>query len=367
MESARGVQSIRLFGRADERRGRWLNLLVDQFNAELWVARLAASQQAAQNLLFGFERIVLVWLAAYAVLDNRFSMGMLLAFVAYKEQFCQRMVGLIDKAVDLRMLRVHAERVADIMLAQPEQRERGTAAAELGLEPSIELRNVSFRYADGEPWVLRELSLHIPAGQCVALTGASGCGKTTLIKLMLGLLEPTEGEVLVGGVPLRRCDLSSFRRMVGTVMQDDQLFAGSIADNISFFSPDPDAERIQGSAVAAAIHHEIQAMPMGYDTQVGDIGSALSGGQRQRILTARALYRQPRILIMDEATSHLDARNELLVNAAIREFSVTRILVAHRTETIGLAQRVVVLERGTVLKDFEQQSSASGAAEARRA
>src|SRR5690606_12557420 len=180
-------------------------------------------------------------------------------------------------------------------------------------------RQLSFRYADAEPYVLRQLDLRIPAGQCIAITGASGCGKTTLIKLLLGLLEPTEGEILVGGVPLRQGGLRHWRRQVGTVMQDDALFTGSIADNIGFFDPSPDPQRVQACAGLAAIHAEIAAMPMGYHTLVGDGGAGLSGGQKQRLLLARALYKQPRVLVLDEATSHLDAGNEQLVNAAVRQ------------------------------------------------
>ena len=359
LESARGVQSIRLFCRAEERRIGWMNLLVDQFNAELRVARLTISHQTASNLLVGAERVVLIWLAALAVVDTRLSMGMLFAFISYKEQFCQRLIALIDKLFELRMLRLHAERVADIVLCEAEE-DRGAALVDpQHVEASIELRNVSFRYADGEPWVLRGLDLAIPAGQCVALTGASGCGKTTLVKVLLGLLEPTEGEVLVGGTPLRQLGLANYRQMVGTVMQEDSLFAGSIADNISFFSPQAEPQQVEASALAAAIHAEILAMPMAYNTLIGDIGSGLSGGQKQRVLLARALYRNPRFLVLDEATSHLDARNEQLVNAAVRGVAMTRVLVAHRTETIGLAQRVVVLEQGRVLKDFEQQAVGS--------
>ncbi|MEO9385182.1 peptidase domain-containing ABC transporter [Chromobacterium phragmitis] len=351
IESARGAQSVRLFGRQEERRIGWMNALAEQFNADLRIARLSLSFQTANALLFNAERVVVVWLAALAVMDGRFSVGMLFAFLSYKDQFSQRIAALIDKLFELRMLRLHGERVADILLTEPEPELNDVEIDPAHVQPAIELRNVSFRYSDSEPYVLRELSLAIPAGQCLAVTGASGCGKTTLLKLVLGLVEPTEGEVLVGGVPLKQLGLGNYRQLLGTVMQDDLLFSGSIADNICFFDPQPDQERIRRSAGLAAIHDEIMAMPMNYNTLVGDIGSGLSGGQKQRVLLARALYKQPRLLVLDEATSHLDVWNEQLVNAAVRDIDMTRILVAHRPETIAMAERVVVLEQGRIAQD----------------
>lgn len=356
LESARGIQSVRLFGRADQRRIGWMNTLSDQFNAELRIAKLSISYQTANTLLFGAERVVVIWLAALAVSDTRFSIGMLFAFISYKDQFSQRTAALIDKLFDLGMLRLHGERVADIVLTEPEAEPELAEIEPQRIEPTIEVRNLSFRYADGEPWVLTRLNLTIPAGQCLAITGASGCGKTTLIKLLLGLLEPTEGEILVGGIPLKHLGLVNYRQIVGSVMQEDHLFAGSIGENISFFDAAANQNRIEAGARQAFIHEEIGAMPMGYNTLIGDIGSGLSGGQKQRVLLARALYKTPRLLVLDEATSHLDIWNEQLVNAAIRKIELTRIVVAHRPETIAMAQRVVVLERGQLVRDLDNAS-----------
>ncbi len=353
LESARGVQSVRLFGRAEERRIGWMNILADQFNAELRIARLSVSYQSAQALLFGVERVAVIWLAALAVVSNEFSVGMLFAFIAYKDQFTGRLAALIDKLFELRMLRLHGERVADIVMTPAEQDAPQDEVDASRIEPSLEVRNLSFRYADGEAWVLRNLSFKIPAGQCVAIAGASGCGKTTLVKLLLGLLEPIEGEVLVGGERLTVIGRANYRQIVGSVMQEDHLFAGSIADNISFFDPHADSARITEVALLAAIHDEIAAMPMAYNTLVGDIGSGLSGGQRQRILLARALYRSPSILILDEATSHLDVWNEQAITASVKQMAMTRVQVAHRPETIASADRVIVLENGELIRDFD--------------
>src|SRR5439155_4820065 len=242
LESARGVQTIRLFNRASQRRIGWMNALADQFNADVRIARLTISSQGAQTLLFGAERIVVIWLAALAVLDGRFSVGMLFAFLAYKEQFAQRMAALIDKLCDLGMLRLHADRVADIVLSEPEPEAQDVEVELQHLSSAIEIRGLSFRYADGEPWVIKDLDLDVPAGQCLAITGASGCGKTTLVKLLLGLLVPNEREIRVGVQRIDRLGLANYRQLLGTVMQEDQLFAGSIADNIAFFDPAQDRE-----------------------------------------------------------------------------------------------------------------------------
>ena len=353
LESVRGVQSIRLFGRNDERRASWMNALADQFNADLRISKLAVTYQTANSLLFGAERVIILWMAALAVLENRFSVGMLFAFIAYKDQCSQRMTSLVDKLFELRMLRLHGERLADIVMEEPEK--DGALDGEIDtdrISPSIEIRNLTFRYADGEPNVLEKFDLSIPAGQCIAVTGPSGCGKTTLLKLLLGLLKPTEGEILIGGVKLTALGLSNYRQMLGTVMQDDTLFAGSITDNISFFDPSPNHEHIMACAAMASIQAEISAMPMGFNTLVGDIGTGLSGGQKQRILLARALYKNPKLLVLDEATSHLDVRNEQAVNMAIQKIQLTRIIVAHRPETIAMAQRVVALQQGAIVKDI---------------
>jgi ATP-binding cassette subfamily B protein RaxB len=354
LESVRGVQSVRLFGRVEERRIGWMNTLADQFNADLRISRLSISYRTANTFLFNTERVIVIWLAALAVLDARFSVGMLFAFIAYKDQFSQRIASLIDKLFELRMLRLHAERVADIVLTEAEQEHRDTGIDLERVVPCVELRDVAFRYADNEPYVLKNLNLRIVEGEWIAITGPSGCGKTTLLKLLLGLIEPTEGEILVGGLTPDRLGLGNHRRLFGTVMQDDQLFSGSVADNISFFDPVPDQRHLEKCAELAAIHNEIMAMPMGYSSLVGDLGSAFSGGQKQRILLARALYRNPKILVLDEATSHLDIGNEQLVNAAIKQIAMTRIVVAHRPETIASAQRVVVLEQGRIVRDLTQ-------------
>lgn len=348
IETVSGIQSVRLFGKADVRRAGWLNMLADQFNADLRIQRLTLSQDTVRGLLNGLERVIVVWLAARLVLNQQFTAGMLFAYMAYQLQFSTRVSALVDKLAELSMLKLHGERVADIVLQETEgDTQHLPAEVDLTKLPmAIELRNVSFRYSPTEPFVLHGVDLRIEPGECVAVTGPSGCGKTTLVKVMLGLLQPTDGEILVGGMRLGQLGLANYRRLIGTVMQEDRLFSGSIADNVCFFDPDPDWERVVESAKQAGVEREIVEMPMGFHTLTGESGIGLSGGQKQRILLARALYHRPRMLVLDEATSHLDLGNERSVNATVQALSLTRVIVAHRPETIAMAERVVVLEAG---------------------
>lgn len=346
LETLRAIKTIKLLGGQDERRAHWLNLLVETVNRDLVGQKLRLLFRVANGVLQGTVTIAVVWVGARLVLDNAFSVGMLLAFIAYKSQFSGRVSGLIDKAVDLRMLRLHGERLSDIVLTEPEAIDPGIGRAQV--EPSVEVRDLRFRYSAQDPWVLDGITFRIEAGESVAIVGPSGCGKTTLLKVLSSLLQPTSGQLLIGGEPVAHLGLEGYRRMLGVVMQDDQLLAGSIADNICFFDPQPSREEIERCAALAAIHDDIVAMPMGYDSLIGDMGAALSGGQKQRVLLARALYRKPRILLLDEATSHLDVALESSVNAAIRQSSMTRIIVAHRPETIRSADRTIALLDGRI-------------------
>lgn len=361
LESLRGMQSLKVAGEESRRRSTYDNLMVDTVNREVRLAHLGLGFNGASQLLFGVERVAVIWIGALLALDNVFSVGMLIAFLAYKDQFAARMSALIDKWLEFRMLRLHGERLADIVLTAPED----DAGSIEGLPPEdahIEVENLCFRYADGEPWVLKDCSFSITPGESVAVVGASGCGKTTLIKLLLGLLRPTTGSIRIGGHDLHRLGARNVRAIVGAVMQDDQLFAGSIADNIGFFDPEFDLARVEVAARLSAVHEDIMAMPMGYHGLIGDMGSSLSGGQKQRIILARALYRQPKLLFLDEATSHLDVMSERLVNEAVRSLRLTRVIIAHRPETIASADWVLVMEQGRIVQELRPQAERTDAA-----
>lgn len=360
LETLRGIKTIKLFNGQDDRRSHWLNLLVETVNRRLTTDKLRLLFRNTKKLLFGGLTILVVWIGAQDVMANAMSIGMLLAFIAYKDQFLKRVSGLINKFVDLQMLRLHAERLADIALTPPEPRDNNLGRPRERYSVGVEVRNLSFRYSDNDPWVLKDVNFAVWPGESVAIAGPSGCGKTTLLNLIAGLIQPTKGEILVDGEPIARIGIETYRAMIGVVMQDDKLFAGSIQDNIAFFSEMPDLERVEASAKLAAIHDDIQDMPMGYQSLIGDMGTSLSGGQKQRLLIARALYRQPSLLLLDEATSHLDLRREEAVSAAISGTDMTRIIVAHRPETIRTADRVIALDKGKIVKDLQVIADSAG-------
>jgi ATP-binding cassette subfamily B protein RaxB len=342
LESIRGVMPIKLANRQNERLSRYANATVAAANRSIRIQRLGILFTLSNQLLFGFGRVVMIWVAAVLALEGKFTAGALVAFIAYADLFTRRSIALIDRWVEFRMLKLHAERLSDIALSLPERRVEYAWDDQIP-EASIELCNVSFRYAVGEPWILRNCSIRIEAGESVAITGASGCGKSTLVKIMLGLIEPTEGVVRFGGIDIVKIGLDTYRGWVGAVMQDDQLFTGTIAENISLFDPDSSLDRVHRAARLAAIHEDIVAMPMGYHSLVGDMGSSLSGGQRQRVILARALYRNPKLLVLDEATSHLDEKRERLINNSVQDLSITRVIVAHRQSAIDCASRTINL------------------------
>ena len=343
MESIRGIQALKLFNREEDRRQRYLKLAVDTTNNGLSIQKHNIAFSTANGLLVALENAAILYLGAMLVLSNQFSVGMLVAFIAYKDQFITRISAFIDTVISFRMLGIQAERLADIVLTAPEEASQDIYLSQDAVEADIEVRNVSFRYSQGEPWVLRNVSIKIEAGESVAIAGPSGCGKTTLLKIMLGQLQPEEGEVLVGGIPLKQLGLKYYRDQIGVVMQDDQLFAGSLAENIAFFDPQTEQARVEAAAKLAAIHHDIVKMPMGYNTLSGDMGTGLSGGQKQRMIFARALYKRPRILFLDEATSHLDTTTEMAVNQAVKRLSMTRVIIAHRQSTLEMAERLIIL------------------------
>jgi ATP-binding cassette subfamily B protein RaxB len=345
IETVRAVQSLKLFNREIERENQWLNRYADFVNANMKLGRAKIGFSTINGVVFAAENLITVYLAAHLVLDGALTVGMVFAFMSYKSNFIDKASMLIETALEVSVLKLHLIRLSDIAMTDQEKGHDRPLSYSREVVGGITLRNVSFRYSETEPFVLKDINLDVEPGRFLTIMGPSGGGKSTLMKIMLGLLEPTSGDVLIDGVPLSVVGVRNYRENVAAVMQDDHLLSGSIADNICFFDQISDHERMIESAQAAGIHDEIMAMPMTYNSLIGDMGSSLSGGQKQRVLLARALYRQPKILFLDEGTSHLDVENERLVNESLRRLKMTRISIAHRPEITSGADTILRIEQ----------------------
>lgn len=345
MESVRAIAGIRLCNREADRLGHWQNLLADKLNDGVRLQGLGINVKLVHGLLVGTENIVLMLLGGMAVLNRELSVGMVMAYISFKDQFYGRVFALLDKLFEFRLLGLHLSRLADIALSAQEAHREGVGVppVEVCLQGGLRLAGLGFRFHEEAPWLFRELELELGNEEVVAIVGPTGCGKSTLLKLVLGLLQPTAGSVSLHGMPINAMGLAAYRTRVAGVLQDDLLLSGSIRDNIAFGDPRPDMERVVEVASLAALVHDIKGLPMQYDTLVGNMGLSLSGGQVQRILLARALYRNPRLLVLDEATSHLDLATEKQVNAAIRQLRIARLMVAHRPDSVLLADRILEL------------------------
>jgi len=348
LESMRAMPAVRVYGQERARLDLWQSQQAGAINAGIQFSKWGLLGDGARTLIFGVETVAVIYLGAHQVLDGALTIGMLYAFLSYKGQFTGRLAELVRQALDLRLLRVHLERLADLYCA----------TAELSMEPvsrdpvrgALQLVGVGFRYGERTPWVFRDVDFKIAEGEFVALVGASGGGKTTLAKLLIGQAQPSAGTVSVAGRPLEGLWLRRYRYSVGCVLQDDALFAGSIAANITLFDPQPDVARWQRACRLTRVDELIATLPMGAETPVGDMGAALSGGQVQRLLLARALYRKPGFLFLDEGTAHLDPEMRTEIQEMVAALDCTRVVATHDLTFASLADRVYEVRDGRVFE-----------------
>lgn len=362
METLRGMNAIKFFSRPGWRVAGWMNQQASMVNARVKQERINLLHQGVNGVIGAIEQALVLYLAAQMIIAEQFSIGMLVAFMAYKGQFLQRANDLIERVISLRLLRLQGDRLADIVLTPTEPASPAQAGHRAGLQggsPSnqpadqapmtLSLRDVVFRYARDEAPVLDHVSLTLHTGQALAVLGPSGCGKSTLMKILCGQVTPEAGEVLLNGVPMASLGAEAFRSVLGTVFQDDQLFSCSIHDNIAMNDAEASAEKVEAAAALACVHEDIARMPMGYQTLVGSMGATLSGGQKQRILLARALYKRPRFLLLDEYTSHLDFATEKRVQDAINALGCGRFIITHREHSLREGDAVRVLCQGKLV------------------
>lgn len=357
LETVKSIQGIKLFCAEGVRLGQWANLVVRGQNRMARSERIQALFRLSNTLVFGGERLLVIWYATSLVLQHEISIGMLFSYIAYRELLAARVMNVLDKYLEMKTIEIHLDRLTDIVMASPENGDDVRMLPPWST-PRLELNDVWFRFSDDDPWLLKGLSLALDGEESLAITGKSGCGKSTLLKLMQGLLTPSRGSILLNGVPLAEVT-AQYRAMIAAVQQVEELFCGTIAENIACFDSPLDMARVQESARKASIHAEVEAMPMKYNTLITDTGLSFSGGQKQRILLARALYKEPRIMFLDEATSHLDAETEDKINRVVSTLGIARIIVAHRQETILSCDRILVLEDGRLNRAARQPARAT--------
>lgn len=342
-ETLFSVGTIRSQGLADRRSRSMMNLNVDTANAAITLEKFDMTFSLIGTLIGACEYILILWLGVTRVMDNQMTLGAWIAFGTFRGIFSDRALAFTNTLLNLRMLSLHNERVSDIALSPTEHETPARQLYPTGQPLSLTAQSLTFRYDSYSAAIINELNLSVAAGESVAIVGPSGCGKSTLMKLLCGLTAPESGRVFVNGRDIHLAGVNNYRRAIATILQDDKLLSGSLRSNISGFSKEVDEAWLVECAKLSHIHDDISALPMGYDTLVGELGEGLSGGQKQRLFIARALYGRPGILFMDEATSHLDEQNERLINEAIAGLNITRVIIAHRASTIASAHRAISL------------------------
>jgi HlyB family type I secretion system ABC transporter len=349
VQALSGIATLKASGSEDRSLDFWSNLFFTYQSVSLQRSYLSSIIETTLMGLRTFSPLLLLWFGASRVIDGTMSLGTLLALNALAGGFLSALAMLVSNGQRFQLVKAHLDRISDVLEAEPEQ-DIHAVQSPPPLKGSLEIRNVSFQYDPNAPLVLRDVSLRVEPGQKIALVGRTGSGKSTLIKLLLGLYKPTSGQILYDGLSLESLNYREVRHQMGVVLQESFLFSGSIRENILFNDPALPLERAAEAAGLAVMHDEIIRMPMNYETLVAEGGSGLSGGQRQRLSIARALAHRPALLLLDEATSHLDAVTEQLVEAQLNRLSCTRVVVAHRLSTVRDAELIVVLDEGAIVE-----------------
>ena len=346
LETLRGVQSIKAANGESQRLSDWKNLFAATTNTRIRASNLQVVDSAVRQLLFQGARIMSIYFLAGRGLNGQMSIGMISAYVAYLGMFTTRSSGIVDRVLEYKLLDVPLNRLADIVFSEQES---ATCSASNQSVGDIEFRNVTFAYSRDDPTILRDCSACIRESRITAIAGASGAGKSTLLQLIAGNERVTRGELSLGGRPSHRWRADDLRSQIAVVFQDDILLKGSVAENIASFGAVVDMPRIREAAEMACVSKEIESLPMGYLSRIGDLGSALSRGQVQRVLLARAFYRQPKVLLLDEATSGLDFELEKNVIASLTGLAATTIVVTHSDFMMQAADTVLWLHDGRLV------------------
>ncbi|QGA50790.1 type I secretion system permease/ATPase [Pseudomonas brassicacearum] len=351
VETVNGIDTLKSMAVEPQITRKWDNQLAAYVSAGFKTQTLSTIANESVSLIGKLVTVATLWLGARLVIDGQLSVGQLIAFNMLAGRVAQPIMRLAQLWTNFQQTGVSVQRLGDILNTRTEM-SQATRSALPALKGRIEFDQVHFRYRPDGSEVLRSVSLEIGAGEVIGIVGRSGSGKSTLTRLLQRLFVPERGRVLVDGMDLALADVSSLRRQIGVVLQDNMLFARSIRENIALTDPGAPLEAVMQAAKMAGAHDFILELPEGYDTVVGEHGASLSGGQRQRVAIARALIGNPRILIFDEATSALDYESERIIQQNMQAICKGRtvIIIAHRLSAVRDANRIVVMDRGQIVE-----------------
>ena len=341
LESLRACDVVQALGLERLRLAQWQNHFSDATNARVREGRLSIVQKTGTGIVGVFEQVFFLGIGIAGVLDQHLTLGVLFAFMSLRGRFGSAALDLAEAARNFYLLKVHTGRLSDIVLAEPLPT-IPPGAINSTIKGSLRAEHIAFRYS-ADTWIVQDFCCDITAGVNVVIIGPSGCGKTTLLKLLAGHLPANAGQIYVDQMELALWNRDTLRGQTGFVLQNDALFQGTVTENISAFETVPDLVRVREAAISAEIWPDIQGLPMKLQTQISDMGKNLSGGQVQRLVLARALYRKPAILFLDEATSHLDVGTERRVLQNINGLGITVVSVAHRPDAIDRAEQIIRL------------------------
>ena len=348
-DSLAGMRVIQAFGQEEAQLERFAAESQAYYHARVRAIRTWATFFPAFRFVASIGPVLVLGIGAWMVMGNRVSLGTLVAFLSYTASFYEPLHRLSEVDNVIQQAMAAAERIFELLDRQPEIRDAPDAVALDRARGEVRFEDVHFRYGEGEE-VLHDVEFHMAPGEVVALVGPSGAGKTSIANLLSRFYDPIHGRVLLDGQDLRQVRLDSLRRHVAVVLQDTFLFNTSVRENIAYGKPDATDEEIVAAAKAAFAGEFIEQLPSGYDTEIGERGVRLSGGQKQRLALARAILADPRVLILDEATSSVDAEAEYLIQQALQEVlkGRTALIIAHRLSTIRNANKIIALEGGHI-------------------
>ena len=342
MESLRSISAIKRANAESSRESEWQSNFVESINITVRLGKLSLNRDLIDSTLSGSANVLVIFIGAGSVLAGDLSIGMLYAFMAYRRHLTAAITSLVRELVKYLMLSLHIERLSDIRNTPSEFPE---VRLPVPIDGAIKVINIGYRFSEHQPWVIKNLNFELGAGEVMGITGPSGCGKSTLLGIIQSLIKSQEGEIEIDGLPLSIVGPQSLRWYSSSVLQEDVLFSGTIKSNITFNTAFVNMERVREVAKIAAIDQDITNLPLGYDSQIGEMGTVLSAGQQQRVLIARALYQQPKILLLDEGTAHLDKQTEAVVMQNIKALGISCIFVSHNQTLMSLADKILVMEK----------------------